>query len=56
VRRELLNNIILVGGGANIDGVGQRLIHELTNMMASNYKVKLTCYFLTQSCNALRVQ
>lgn len=35
VRKELLSNIIVVGGGSLIDGVAHRLVHELTNHLTS---------------------
>eukprot|EP01038_Epipyxis_sp_PR26KG_P007070 gene7070-9650_t len=41
VRKELVANIMLVGGGALIDGVAQRLTYELNEIIPSNYKVKL---------------
>jgi actin-related protein len=41
-RRDLLSNVILVGGGALIDGIGQRLTYEVSELFASNLKVTLT--------------
>jgi actin-related protein 4 len=35
VRKELLGNILVVGGGSLIDGVAHRLVHELTNYLNS---------------------
>lgn len=41
IRRELLNNVILVGGGALIDGLSQRLANELTTLAPASIKVKV---------------
>lgn len=40
-RRELLANVLLVGGGSNIDGVAQRLGYELTPAIPQNSKFKI---------------
>jgi len=40
-RRELLANVLLVGGGSNIDGVAQRLTHELTPALPTVAKLKI---------------
>jgi actin-related protein len=40
-RRELLANIILVGGGSLIDGLMQRLSYELTELLPTQFKVSL---------------
>lgn len=49
VRKDLLANILLVGGGALIDGVAQRLTHELTDIVPSHIKVR-RYLFLIISC------
>jgi len=36
VRKELLGNILIVGGGSLIDGVAHRLVHELTHHLNSS--------------------
>lgn len=41
VRRELLGNIHIVGGGSRIDGIAQRLAYELTEIVPSHIKVKV---------------
>lgn len=41
IRRELLNNIIPVGGGALIDGISQRITNELTTLAPASIKVKV---------------
>ena len=40
-RRDLLSNIVVVGGASLIDGVPQRLSHELTELLPSTMKVKV---------------
>jgi len=40
VRKELLANLVIVGGGSLIDGMAQRLTHELTDLVPSTMKVK----------------
>ena len=40
-RRDLISNIVVVGGASLIDGVPQRLSHELTELLPSNMKVKV---------------
>lgn len=39
-RRDLLNNIILVGGCSLTDGLTQRLTHELTELLPVQFKVR----------------
>jgi actin-related protein len=39
VRKELLANIVLVGGGSLLDGLTQRLSNEIPKMVPSNVKV-----------------
>lgn len=39
VRKELTSNIVVVGGCSVVDGVVQRLTHELTEIFPSAYKV-----------------
>lgn len=39
VRKDLMANIILVGGGSLIDGVSNRLTYELNEVISSNMKV-----------------
>lgn len=41
VRRDLLNNIVLVGGGALIDGLSNRLTSELSLLLPSTMKPKV---------------
>ena len=41
VRRDLLNNIVLVGGGALIDGLSNRLTSELSLSLPSTMKPKI---------------
>jgi actin-related protein len=41
-RRDLLGNIIVVGGGSLVDGVPNRLQYELTEILPSNMKVKVS--------------
>jgi actin-related protein len=41
IRRELLNNIIPVGGGSLIDGLSQRLINEMTLLAPAAVKIKV---------------
>jgi hypothetical protein len=40
VRRELLSNVVLVGGGSLIDGLSYRMQHELNEILPANMKVK----------------
>ncbi len=40
IRRELLNNMILVGGGSLIDGMSPRLLEELSKVTPSSMKIK----------------
>lgn len=40
IRKELLANIVLVGGCSVIDGVMQRLTYELTELVPTAYKVR----------------
>lgn len=40
IRRELLNNMILVGGGSLIDGLSPRLVEELSRIAPSSMKIK----------------
>lgn len=49
VRRELLNNIILVGGGSCLDGFSPRLIYELNCILPSSlFKViYYMCYLVS---------
>ena len=39
VKKDLLANIVIVGGGSLIDGVSNRLSFELNDMLPSNMKV-----------------
>jgi hypothetical protein len=39
VRRDLMANIVIVGGGSLIDGVSNRLSYELNELIPSNMKV-----------------
>lgn len=41
VRRDLMANIVIVGGGSLIDGVSNRLSYELNELIPSNMKVNL---------------
>lgn len=41
-RRDMLGNLLIVGGGALIDGVSNRLLHELAEIMPANMKVQIT--------------
>jgi actin-related protein len=41
VRRDLLGNIVIVGGGSLIDGVSNRLLYELNEILPSNMKVRV---------------
>jgi actin-like protein 6A len=41
VRKDLLSNISLCGGGAGFDGLIPRLTHELSSIIPSNYKIKV---------------
>lgn len=41
VRKELLGNIQIVGGGSLIQGLAQRLVHELSGIVPSHMKVRL---------------
>jgi actin-related protein len=38
-RKELLSNILLVGGGSMIDGIGPRLQYELQQLLPLSMKV-----------------
>jgi actin-related protein len=40
-RRDLLGNIVVVGGASLIDGIPNRLSHELTEILPANMKVKV---------------
>ena len=44
VRRDLLGNIVIVGGGSLIDGVSNRLLYELNEILPSNMKVCMGCF------------
>ena len=44
VKKDLLSNIVIVGGGSLIDGVSNRLTYELNEIVPSNMKVK--CHFI----------
>ena len=47
VRRDLLNNIILVGGCSLTDGLAQRLTYELTELLPVQFKVSDSpCYVI----------
>jgi len=41
-RRDLLSNIILVGGGSNIDGMSQRLGNDLNDLLPDKMKCKVS--------------
>lgn len=41
-RRDLLSNIILVGGGSNIDGMSQRLANDLNELLPEKMKCKVS--------------
>jgi len=41
VRRDLLSNILVVGGGGLIQGIPQRLAYELAEMLPGSMKVKI---------------
>jgi hypothetical protein len=45
-RKELMSNIVLIGGGAMIDGLGQRLVHELNELTPSTIKVRTIILFV----------
>lgn len=51
VRRELLSNIQLVGGGALIQGLSNRLTHELAGIVPSHMKVPCRSSAPAWSCN-----
>lgn len=40
VRKDLLSNIVIVGGGSLIDGVSNRLTYELNELIPSTMKVR----------------
>ena len=44
VRKELLANIVLVGGGALLEGLSQRLSQEIPKMVPANVKVCVYTY------------
>ena len=46
-RKELLNNIILVGGSSLTDGLNQRLTYELSELLPPQFKVTKPIYLLT---------
>lgn len=39
IRKEVISNVLLVGGGALIDGIGLRLVEELSDIVPGSYKV-----------------
>lgn len=41
-RRDLLSNIVLVGGSSNIDGISQRLTNDLNDLLPDKMKCKVT--------------
>eukprot|EP01041_Mallomonas_annulata_P008815 gene8814-18244_t len=41
VRRDLMSNVLVVGGGSLIQGIPQRLAHDLSEMLPGNIKVKV---------------
>ena len=51
-RKEVLNNIMLVGGGSLIDGVQQRLQSELKSVFPESVKVKVTSQLPLERTNA----
>ena len=51
-RKEILNNIMLVGGGSLIDGVQQRLQTELKTVFPESVKVKVTSQLPLERTNA----
>ena len=40
IRKDLMNNIIVTGGGALMDGMSNRLMYELNGLFSSGHKVK----------------
>jgi len=52
IRKELLSNIIVVGGGATIDGMTQRLIYELNEIVTSNYKARAVSQLNIEKINS----
>lgn len=51
-RKEVLNNIMLVGGGSLIDGVQQRLQAELKSVFPESVKVKVSVQLPLERSNA----
>ena len=49
VRRDLMANIVIVGGGSLIDGVSNRLSYELNELIPSNMKVMKHSYLTSSS-------
>ena len=49
VRKDLMANIVLVGGGSLIDGVSNRLTYELNEIISSNIKV-IYCTIIIYYC------
>ena len=41
VRKELLGNIVLTGGGSLFRGIGERVHHEVSSRLPSSYKAKV---------------
>jgi actin-related protein len=51
VRKDLLQNILLVGGGSLIDGIPARLTNELTEILPTNMKVRQQfCFYQCVFC------
>jgi actin-related protein len=51
-RRDLLANVILVGGGSLIDGFAPRLQHELNDVFPVSLKAKITTQLPIERHNA----
>lgn len=56
VRKELFSNILLVGGGSQMTGLQQRLVHELTELAPSHMKPRVIpttpCLPIEKQCAA----
>ena len=40
VRKDLVGNMVVVGGGSSVDGMINRITREMTSILPQNYKVK----------------
>ena len=51
-RREIMSNVVLVGGGSLIDGVQQRLADELKTVFPESMKVRCSTQLPLERVNA----